>query len=188
LCFLSRTFYYHSETNPHRSPQFGDSVAFYFSFLSSYTQALIFPAILGLTFHLFGSPYSPIYSTLLFLWSVVFVEWWRVRERILSVRFGSRGSFRVEKHRAQYIPGFPWWRRDLRMVASFPIILMFAGVLAALLTGIFVFEAFVTQLYTGPGHKYIVRLFVLTHINFNPTSKRSHSALQSSLSPLYLVS
>jgi len=28
-------------------------------------------------------------------------------------------------------------------------------VLAALLTSIFVFEAFVTQLYTGPGHKYI---------------------------------
>jgi len=74
------------------------------------------------------------------------------------------------------------------MIASFPIILMFAGVLAALLTGIFVFEAFVTELYTGPGQKYIVRLFVLTHINFNPTSKRSHLALQSSLSPLYLVS
>ncbi|KAF8877895.1 calcium-activated chloride channel-domain-containing protein [Infundibulicybe gibba] len=135
--------------------QFGDSVALYFSFLSSYTRALIFPAILGVVFYFFGTPYSPLYSTLVFVWSVVFVEWWRVRERIISLRFGTRGSFRVEKRRAQYIPGFAWWKRELRMVASLPIILLFAGVLAALLTGIFVFEAFVTQLYTGPGHKYI---------------------------------
>ncbi len=44
------------------------------------------------------------------------------------------------------------------MLASLPIVLLFAGVLVALLTGIFVFEAFVTQLYTGPGHQYIVSL------------------------------
>lgn len=111
---------------------------------------------MGVGFYFFGTPYSPVYSTLVFIWSVVFVEWWRVRERILSLRFGTRGSFRVEKRRADYIPGFSWWKRELRMVASLPVLLLFAGVLAALLTGIFVLEAFVTQLYTGPGHKYIV--------------------------------
>jgi anoctamin-10 len=44
----------------------------------------------------------------------------------------------------------------MRIVASVPVIVMFASILAALLTGIFVIEAFVTQLYTGPGHKYVV--------------------------------
>lgn len=136
--------------------QFGDSVALYFAFLSSYTKALIFPALLGITFYFFGTPYSPTYSTLVFIWSVIFVEWWRVRERIISLRFGTRGSFRVEKRRADHIPGFPWWKRELRMVASLPVLLLFAGILTALLTGIFVFEAFVTQLYTGPGHQFIV--------------------------------
>ncbi|KAJ7654605.1 calcium-activated chloride channel-domain-containing protein [Mycena polygramma] len=135
--------------------QFGDSVAMYFSFLHSYTQALVFPAVLGVLFYFFGSPYSPIYSILIVLWSVVYVEWWRVRERILSLRFGTRGSFRVEKRRARYVEGFPWWKHELRMVASLPVILVFAAVLVSILTGIFVFEAFVTQLYTGPGHKYI---------------------------------
>ncbi|KAF9461505.1 calcium-activated chloride channel-domain-containing protein [Collybia nuda] len=135
--------------------QFGDSVALYFAFLSSYTKALIIPALLGITFYFFGTPYSPTYSTLVFVWSVIFVEWWRVRERILSLRFGTRGSFRVEKRRAEYIPGFSWWKRELRMVASLPVLLLFAGILVALLTGIFVFEAFVTQLYTGPGHQFI---------------------------------
>lgn len=99
------------------------------------------------------------YSTLILVWSTAFVEWWRVRERILSVRWGTRGSFRVERRRAQYQPGFPWWKRELRMIASGPVILLFAGILAALLTAIFVFEAFVTHLYTGPGQKYIVRDF-----------------------------
>jgi hypothetical protein len=136
--------------------QFGDAVAMYFSFLHTYTQALVFPAVLGVLFFFFGTPYSPIYSILIVLWSIVFVEWWRIRERILSLRFGTRGSFRVEKRRARYIDGFPWWKHELRMIASLPVILVFAAVLVSILTGIFVFEAFVTQLYTGPGYKYIV--------------------------------
>ncbi|KAG7448058.1 DUF590-domain-containing protein [Guyanagaster necrorhizus] len=135
--------------------QFGDTVALYFSFLHSYTRALIIPAILGAAFYFFCSPYSPVYSSLLLLWSVTFVEWWRVQERIVSLRFGTRGSFRVEKRRAQYNSNFSWWKRELRILASLPVVLLFAGVLVALLTAIFVFEAFVTQLYTGPGHKYI---------------------------------
>lgn len=50
----------------------------------------------------------------------------------------------------------PWWKKDVRVLASVPVILLFAALLATLLTGIFVFEAFVTQLYAGPGHKLVV--------------------------------
>ena len=97
-----------------------------------------------------------IYSTFLFVWSVVFVEWWRLQERILSVRWCTRGSFRVEKRRADHITGLPWWRKEARKTASIPVILLFASVLAVVLTGIFVLEAFVTQLYKGPGHRIVV--------------------------------
>jgi hypothetical protein len=72
--------------------QFGDSVALYFSSLPSYSRALIFPSILGTVFYLLGQPYSLLYSTLLLLWSITFVEWWRIRELILSVRLGTRIS------------------------------------------------------------------------------------------------
>jgi hypothetical protein len=136
--------------------QFGDSVALYFCFLSSYTRALIFPAILGTFFYFFSTPYTPLYSILLLFWSTTFVEYWRVKERALATCWGTAESFSVEKRRAQYVKGFPWWKRELRMVASIPVIFMFALVLAILLTAIFVFEAFVTKLYTGPGHTYIV--------------------------------
>lgn len=132
-------------------------MAFYFAFLASYTQFLIFPAALGLFSYFFLSPYSPVYSILVCIWSVCFVEWWRVRERILSLRFGTRGSFRVEKRRVAYKQGQTWWGRELRILASLPVILLFAGILSALLTFIFVFEAFVTHLYQGPGKHLIVR-------------------------------
>jgi len=137
--------------------QFGDSLAFYFAFLSSYTRFLVVPAVLGLLAHIFLPPYSPIYSIMLSIWSIVFVEWWRVHERILSLRLGTRGSFKVEKRRAQYKQGLSWWARELRVLASVPVILLFASILSAILTGIFVFEAFVTRLYQGPGKHFIVR-------------------------------
>ncbi|KAK7687670.1 hypothetical protein QCA50_008885 [Cerrena zonata] len=134
--------------------QFGESVALYFSFLSTYTKALIGVSALGTGFYFLAEPYSTVYSSLLVLWSITFVEWWRIKQRVLSVRWGTRGSFRVEKRRAHYKP-IAWWKRDLRMVTSIPVILFFAAILASLLTGIFVFEAFVTQLYNGPGHRLI---------------------------------
>lgn len=137
--------------------QFGDALTFYFAFLSSYTQFLVVPAILGLIGHFWLPPYSPIYSILLSIWSIAFVEWWRVHERILSLRFGTRGSLKVEKHRPQWTKRSSWWVKELRLVASVPIILLFACVLSAILTGIFIFESFITELYEGPGKQLIVR-------------------------------
>lgn len=138
--------------------QFGHSIALYFAFLSSYTSFLAVPAILGLTAHFLLPPYSPIYSILISIWSIAFVEWWRIHERILSLRFGTRGSFKVEKRRIQYKPGMSWWVGELRVLASIPVIILFAGLLSAILTAIFVFEAFVTQLYEGPGKQLIVSI------------------------------
>ncbi|KAK2465474.1 hypothetical protein APHAL10511_002366 [Amanita phalloides] len=135
--------------------EFGDCVAYYYAFLSAYTYFLVFPAALGIIAYFFLEPYSPIYSILICIWSTVFVEWWRIHERILSLRFGTRGSARVEKRRVQYRPGMKWWNKDLRVFASVPLITLFATILAILLTGIFVLEAFVTQLYEGPGKQII---------------------------------
>ncbi|KIJ37486.1 hypothetical protein M422DRAFT_33795 [Sphaerobolus stellatus SS14] len=147
--------------------EFGEAIAMYFGFLSAYTQSLVIPSALGIIFWFTGRAYSPVYSFLLSLWSLCWVEWWRIQEKALSVRWGTLGSFRTEKRRAQFRgeqgksneepveQAFPWWKREARVLASVPIILAFSVVLAALLTAIFVFEAFVTQLYRGPLHDYI---------------------------------
>jgi hypothetical protein len=131
-------------------------VAFYFAFLVSYTRFLLPIGLVGALCFQLGWAYSVTYSSLLNLWAITFVEYWRIRERIFSVRWGTQGIFRVEKRRASYMEGTTWWHRELRTLASVPVILFFAALLFGLLTVIFVFEAFVTTLYTGPGHEYVV--------------------------------
>ena len=172
-----------SRSEPGNSPsahtkpvQCGEEVALYFSFLSFYARSLYFPSFLGIAFFVIAKPYHPVYSLLLLLWSVTFVEWWRIRERILSTRWGTRGAENAERRRPEYVAkvrkgeddeedDFPWWNRELRILASVPVILGFATILAAFLTAIFVLEAFVSQMYTGPGKDYIVSAghYIYTH-------------------------
>ena len=149
--------------------KFGEAVALYFAFLASYTHSLIFISLIGFVTHYFGNAYSIIYSSLLFLWSVFFVEYWRIRERLLSVAWGCLGSVRVENHRPNYIPGHLWWKRELKILVSVPVIALFAGVFTVLLTAIFIIEAFVTDLYTGPGQEYVVRRTILQIFSPNLT-------------------
>lgn len=135
-------------------------MALYYAYLASYTRALVFPAALGIYSFYFSSPYNPVYSILILLWSIIFIEYWTLRERILSTQWGTLGSFKVEKRRAQYKQNgvdqeMKWWQKEARMLASVPVITFFAAILTCLLTGIFVFEAFVTQLYDGPGKQFV---------------------------------
>jgi anoctamin-10 len=137
--------------------KFGEAVALYFAFLSTPTHvpSSLSPSLASRT----------ITSVKLTRFSILpyfscgpssFVEYWRVRERIHSATWGCLGSVRVEHHRPRYVEGHPWWKRELKVLVSVPVIVLFASVLAVLLTAIFVLEAFVTALYTGPGHRYIV--------------------------------
>jgi hypothetical protein len=73
------------------------------------------------------------------------------------VSLGGGESANVKKC-IQYKPGMSWWAGELCVLASVPVIILFAGLLSAILTAIFVFEAFVTQLYKGPGKQLIVSI------------------------------
>lgn len=122
------------------------------------------PTVTGVASFLIGRPYDAIFSLSVVLWSIVFVEWWRIREVILSVRWGALGAFKVEKRRPEFRgdkrtssyseDSFPWWKRETRILLSIPVILTYAAVLVLVLTALFVFEAFVTHLYTGPGARF----------------------------------
>jgi anoctamin-10 len=175
--------------------QFGEAVALYYSFLSSYATALVFPAFVGVAFWKFENPYSPVYSVLVVIWSVIFVEWWRIRERKLSVRWGTRGAAKVEKIRIKYHPtkradgdeedaGFPWWKREFRIITSLPVIGTAALILAMLLTGIFILEAFVTQLYTGPGHQIAALVPTILFAGLVPQFLAVYQKIASALSEL----
>lgn len=143
---------------------FGEDIALYFGFLNFYFQALAPAALLGASFWLLGRPFSPIYSLGLVAWSCLFVELWRMKQRKLAVRWGTLGVGQVDRRRHDFVARttridpatdepeevFEWWRRELRVILSLPIVAFFASVLAATMTLMFVVEIFVTQLYHGP--------------------------------------
>lgn len=85
-----------------------------------------------------------------------------MKERRIALRYGVRGSTRVEKARVQNrYKDVSAWTRELRILASVPVISSFAVLLAVLMTGIFFLEEFCEHFYTGPGQKYVVSIFVL---------------------------
>ena len=136
-------------------------MGFYFHFLATYAKALTFISVIGGGFWLLGASYSPYYSIALILWATTFVEYWKVLERKIAVRWGTYGAFHVEKLRHDYVDSSASaLQRDIhkatRIAASLPIILGFVAVLAGILTTLFAIEAFITRLYTGPFHQHVV--------------------------------
>jgi anoctamin-10 len=144
---------------------FGDHIALYFGFLNFYFQSLFSLAVVGTAFWAAGAPFHPLYSLLLVVWSCVFVEIWRMKERKIAVRWGTVGVSHVDARRKEFKPRttrkdpvtgedeevFEWWRRELRIALSIPVIIFFVALLGAVLTTMFVIEVFATQLYHGPG-------------------------------------
>lgn len=148
---------------------FGEDVALYFGFLNYYFQALAPLAAWGASFWLLGKPFSPMYSFGLVVWACLAVELWRMKERKLAVRWGTLGVASVDRRRHDFVPRekrtdpateepeevFEWWRRELRVILSLPVVALFASALAATMTLMFVVEIFVTQLYHGPGKQAV---------------------------------
>ena len=121
-------------------------------------RSLIPASTLGIVSFFFLDAYSELYSISLLIWSVVFVEWWRIKERKLAVHWGVRGADAVEtSFRAEFRPdNDSWWKQELKMIASLPVIAIFGVLLVGLMTLIFVVESFLVLLYEGPGQDYAV--------------------------------
>jgi len=150
----------------------GERVAMYFAFLSFYFRSLLFPSVLGLSFWVLGLPFHPLLAVGFVGWSIVFVESWRLRERAISVQWGTHDLERVEQAR----PGFKgegktvdpvtgvekelWsFRRTLtRALAGVPAYMAFVGILGAAISAIYVVETLLGEVYDGPGKKFLVRL------------------------------
>lgn len=133
----------------------------------------------------FGWNFHWLYGAFLAAWSLIIVEVWRVQERKLSVFYGTHRASRYEHFRPQYIarildPSHPRtlkqqgklklanpsaslttgresdvMAREIKMMASIPLITACGLGLGVLLTGIFIVEAFLTKLYDGFGKQAI---------------------------------
>ncbi|EGG10284.1 uncharacterized protein MELLADRAFT_47238 [Melampsora larici-populina 98AG31] len=148
---------------------YGEGIGYYFAFLNFYFQALILPSMMGFVIWSFGIKLSTTYSIGLILWSLVFVEAWSMKERLLAIRWNSLACYKVEKWRIQFKPEkvvknvitnelvghFPWWKREARKLVTVPVLIIFAMCLVAIITGITAIELIVGEVYNGPFKKVL---------------------------------
>lgn len=99
---------------------------------------------------------------------MLLVEGWRIRERVLAVRWGTYKVSAIGKLRPQFqgtmkaedkINGgykaiFPWYLRDLRVLSSIPVLLAFASGLVMLIALIFTSEVLINEVYDGKGKSF----------------------------------
>lgn len=108
--------------------------------------------------------YPPLYALVLAIYSSVFLAVWKIRERKLAVQWGMRGceNVAVGGLRPQYVRAHnvrsieePHTKsdvvRDSKVIFSIPVILACGAALGVVLMTIFMIEAFVGQLWHGPG-------------------------------------
>ncbi|KAF9980128.1 hypothetical protein BGZ65_005518 [Modicella reniformis] len=151
---------------------FGEKVVYYFEFLEFYFLWLIFPTVLGILVHFFGSSFSIFYSISVILWAVVFIEAWKRREKELALLWGVRNVRKSETRRQTFqgdrmvvdpvtdeqVPFFSPWKRLARKMVGLPVILGGAFALSILVTLMFVVEVFLEMYYGGHMKEVLVYL------------------------------
>jgi hypothetical protein len=131
----------------------------------------------------YGWSFSPLYSLLLCLWGIAVSEGWRIKQRKLSVAYGTYRISNVSRLRSQYLASLPgndgfdapattanhalhdshsvrgdptFLAREGKIVVGVLVVFGLGLGLAGLLSGIFLFEAFLSKLYDGPGKQVLV--------------------------------
>lgn len=145
-------------------------VAFYFAFIQTYVVFLTFPAATGLVAWLFFSKYSLTYAILTSVWCTVFLEYWKVQQVDLSIRWDVRGigvvkvtrpQFRWEKElvdpSGRVIHYFPPWKKVARQLLQIPFMVFSTVVLGAVIIAVFALETLISDGYEGPYKSFIVR-------------------------------
>ncbi|KKK26632.1 hypothetical protein ARAM_006787 [Aspergillus rambellii] len=148
---------------------FGEKVAFYFAFIQSYSSFLVFPAISGAVCWYYLGSYSITFAVLNCLWAIVFVEYWKIRETDLCLRWHVRGVGVLKVTRAQYIwdkevkdaftgetlQVFSAWRQFARQLLLVPFASIASLALGGLIVATFGLEVFISEVYTGSLKGYL---------------------------------
>ncbi|KAK4684084.1 anoctamin-10, partial [Tremellales sp. Uapishka_1] len=160
-----------SKLGDHQPPP----VHLYFAFLTTYTLSLLPLSVISTLFYLFTpkDSYPPLYAVVLALYSTIFVAYWRITERKLAVRWGTRGceSVAVSRLRPEYVASVGLLnsgsnavdairegddlKRDAKVALSVPVIAACGVGLGCVLSGIFLLEAFVGAVYEGTGKEVV---------------------------------
>jgi anoctamin-10 len=138
--------------------------------MQTYLLFLSFPSITGILAWAFLPKYSLVYAIVTLLGCTVFLEYWKILQGDLSIRWNVKGvgsvkpnrpEFRYEKvvtdstERTKHY--YPKWKSFLRQSLQFPF---FAGsllTLGAIIMVVFAMEVLISEVYQGPYQWYLVR-------------------------------
>lgn len=160
----------------------GGRVALYFAFLCFYFKSLLFPSVVGLVFWIAGLSFHPILGIAFTGWSLLMVESWRLRERALSVHWGSYNIEKVEVQRAGFrgdglevdpvtgVTHEKWrFRKTLtRSLAVLPVYFLFVGILGGIISTIYMIETVLGEVYDGPGKKILTMIPTILFVSIVP--------------------
>lgn len=163
--------------------RFGEKVAFYFAFLQSYSTFLLFPAAFGFAAWLLLGQFSWFYALVNSLWSVVFFEYWKVKETDLSIQWGTRGASKIQQPRPQFqhereaqdpvtgevIKVYSPFKRLQRQLLQVPFALGCVAVLGSLIASCFAVEIFISEIYNGPFKQYLTFIPTIILTGMIPT-------------------
>ncbi|ROT38198.1 hypothetical protein SODALDRAFT_340409 [Sodiomyces alkalinus F11] len=168
LSHLSKRFFLTAEDLDKIRDIWGSKIAFYFAFLQTYLVFLIFPAVTGVVAWLALPKYSLVYAITTCVWCTVFVEYWKLREVDLSIRWRVRNVAQVKTNRPQFTwervvtdcAGrkhyfFPKWKQVVRQLLQFPFFGIATAALGLLIVSVFAIEVLISESYEGPYKFYL---------------------------------
>ncbi|KAK5996205.1 hypothetical protein PT974_04634 [Cladobotryum mycophilum] len=147
---------------------FGSKVAFYFAFIQTYLVFLAFPAVTGIMAWLWLPQYSLVYAILTVVWCTVFLEYWKIREVDLSIRWDVKGVNKTKVNRPEFqwekkiidrfdrtIHYFPKWKSIARQLLQIPFMIFAAVALGIIISSVFAIEVLISDSYEGPYQSYL---------------------------------
>lgn len=171
LLHLSKRLLLRNEDLDQIRDLFGSKVAFYFAFMQTYFLFLFFPAVTGVLAWMFLPKYSLVYAILTLFGCTVFLEYWKIQQADLSMRWNVKGvgSLKVNRPKFRYekviidAAGrtrhyFPKWKSLLRQMLQIPFFVVALCVLGSIIALVFTIETLISEAYQGPYKSLLVGL------------------------------
>ncbi|KAJ9403144.1 hypothetical protein DTO045G8_9113 [Paecilomyces variotii] len=149
---------------------FGERVALYFAFGQYYGFFLAGAAVFATLSWMYYGSYSIGFSVISCLWCIIFVEYWKVQQTDLAIRWGSRGVCEVKGDRAHST-----WEKEaqghqtvqrtkeiyqvekqlLRQLPQFAVAILASLFIGSLVLVTFTVELLALEVYKGPFKDFI---------------------------------
>jgi len=137
--------------------------------MQTYLLFLTFPAVTGILAWAFLPKYSLVYAIITLLGCTIFLEYWKIQQDDLSIRWNVRGVSSLKQNRPTYhyekvvvdSAGrkkhlYPRWKSIVRQMAQIPFFILAVLVLGLTITAVYAMEILLSEAYQGPYQSYLV--------------------------------